>query len=179
LKGDTDDTTIFDEGRAIYYIFPLGHVQDASLRSSNITFGFVPQPKYDEQQENYIASVTNAVTMWGIPLVVEDIERCGALMECLGSEGYRKVMPAVFEQAFGLKYNSDASGRQTQIFDMLRENIHFDLGKVFNDSLFQNIPNSVYSDCIWNGSNNYTSRMASSKRAINKGLSNLLKKMGY
>ena len=179
LKGNGDDTTIFDEGRAIYYVYPLGHVQDGSLRASDITYGFVPQPKYDEQQENYIASVTNAVTMWGIPLVVEDIGRCGAVLECLGSEGYRVVTPAVFEQAFGAKYNSDASGRQTQIFDMMRENIHFDLGKIFNNSLFQGVPNSVYANSIWNGNNNYTSQMSSYKRAITRSLTKLMKDLGY
>lgn len=178
-KGDSEDPSVFSEGRTIFYIYPLGHVQDSILRESDVTYGFVPQPKYDETQEHYIASVTNAVTMWGIPLIVEDPARSGALMECLGSEGYRTVTPAVFEQAFGAKYNSDSSGRQTQIFDELRENIHFDLGKVFSNDLFQGIPNSAYANAIWNGKNNYTSQMQSYKRAINRGLTNLLKDLGY
>jgi len=174
-KGDGPDIAEFAAGNTVFYIYPLGHVQDGVIRESDVTYGIVPQPKYDQSQEHYIGPVTNAVTMWCIPLVVEDPNRSGALMEALGSEGYRTVTPAVFEQAFGAKYNSDATGRQTQIFDEMRENIHFDLGKVFSNSLFQGIPNSTYANSIWNKKNNYTSQMNSYKRAINRGLSNLLK----
>ncbi len=176
-KGKTDVTDIFDQGRSIFYVYPLGHVA-TGLRDTELNYGFVPQPKFDENQENYIASVTNAVTMWGIPLVVQDEEQVSALMECLASEGYRQITPAVFEQAYKAKYNFDESGRQTVIFDMMRANVHFDLGKIFSTSLFSGIPNSVYADCIWNGSNTYASMLARSKRIIDRSITKLVKDLG-
>lgn len=176
-KGNVDVTDVFDQGRSLFYVYPLGHVA-TGLRNTELNYGFVPQPKFDENQENYIASVTNAVTMWGIPLVVQDEDQVGALMECLASEGYRRITPAVFEQAYKAKYNFDESGRQTQIFDMLRANVHFDLGKIFSTSLFSGVPNSSYADCIWNGANTYTSKMAANKRVISRAITKLVQDLG-
>ena len=52
-----------------------------------------------EEEEDYHASVTNAVTLFAIPLVIQSTERASAVFECLASEGYRQVSPVVFEQA--------------------------------------------------------------------------------
>lgn len=174
-----DDPTIFDEGRALFYIYPLGHVSEGGLRESNISYGFIPQPKIDEGEETYHASVTNAVTLFAIPLVIESDERASAVFEALASEGYRQVSPVVFEQAYKAKYNYDDSARQTTIFDMIRQNAVFDLGKIFSNDLFSGFSNGVIGDFIWNNRDNYSSQVKSMTKVWNKKMDKLTEKLNF
>lgn len=167
-----DEPKNFDEGRVLFYIYPLGHVAEPGMRASKVDYGFIPQPKPDETESDYHASVTNAVTLFAIPLVIESVEKASALAECLSSEGHRQVTPVVFEQAYKVKYNNDDSERQTRIFDMLRRNTVFDLGKIFADS-FAGFSNGVIGDFIWNDKSNFTSAVAGKKIQFEKAVRGL------
>ncbi len=168
-----DDPTIFDTGRSLFYIYPLGHVSDASLREAEFTYGFIPQPKIDETEQNYYASVTNAVTLFAIPLVVKSVDVSSAVAECMSSEGHRQVTPVVFEQAYKVKYSQDDSARQSEIFDMMRANAVFDFGKIFADS-FSGFSNGVIGDFIWNNRTNYASTIASKQAAFEKAIAKIV-----
>ncbi|MBR4896892.1 MAG: hypothetical protein IKZ41_10705 [Clostridia bacterium] len=176
---NTDDPTIFDTGRALFYIYPLGHVSDGSLRDSDTTYGFIPQPKLNEQEDVYHASVTNAVTLFAIPLVIDSNERASAVFECLASEGYRQVSPVVFEQAYKAKYNYDDSARQSTIFDMIRQNAVFDLGKIFSNDLFSGFSNGVIGDFIWNNKTDYASQVQKLTKAWNKKMEKVTEKLNF
>ena len=179
FKNDiTDDPTIFDTGRALFYIYPLGHVSDGSLRDSDTTYGFIPQPKLNEE-DVYHASVTNAVTLFAIPLVIESVERASAVFECLASEGYRQVSPVVFEQAYKAKYNYDDSARQSTIFDMIRRNAVFDLGKIFSNDLFSGFSNGVIGDFIWNNKTDYASQVQKLTKMWNKKMEKVTEKLNF
>jgi hypothetical protein len=175
-KGPIDVPTIFVTGRSLFYVYPLGFVTEGALRNSEVRYGFIPQPKVEEAQKEYYASVTNAVTLWAVPLVVYDHARSGAILECLASEGHRIVTPSVFEVAYKVKYNHDEGNYQAQIFDMLRSNVRFDLGKIFSNSL-GGIPNSMYADCIWNANNTYASKLASTKRSLDRYMNRILSEL--
>ena len=56
-----------------------------------------------------------------------------AVMEVMGSEGYRKTSPALFENNMKYRYTPDSSnkGDGARMFDIIRENISFDLGRFF------------------------------------------------
>ncbi|MBE6724339.1 MAG: hypothetical protein E7576_03925 [Ruminococcaceae bacterium] len=175
----TDVPAIFDEGRSVFYIYPLGHVSEGGLRESEITYGFIPQPKVSEEEQDYHASVTNAVTLFAIPLVIQSTERASAVFECLASEGYRQVTPVVFEQAYKAKYNYDDSARQTTIFDMIRNNAIFDLGKIFSNDLFGGFSNGVIGDFIWNNNSNYSSKLKGFERVWKKGMEKMAKNLDF
>ncbi|MHB1153172.1 MAG: hypothetical protein ACYCWE_19780 [Eubacteriales bacterium] len=171
-----DEPKNFDEGRVLFYIYPLGHVSEQGMRTSEIEYGFIPQPKADESEKKFHASVTNAVTLFAIPLVIESTERASALAECLSSEGHRQVTPVVFEQAYKVKYNHDEGERQTIIFDMLRENIVFDLGKIFAES-FGQFSNGVIGEFIWNNKSDFTSSVIAKKKQFETVVENLTKNL--
>lgn len=173
---NTDVMTNFDEGRIMFYVYPLGHVSDGGLREAEMVYGFIPQPKVAEDEE-YHASVTNAITLFAIPLVVASEERSSALIECLSSEGYRQVTPVVFEQAYKVKYNNDDSARQTKIFDMMRANAVFDMGKIFCDDLFAGFSNGVIGSYIWNGNSAYASAVAKMQKVWDKTMGKLQSKL--
>lgn len=171
-----DDPAIFDTGRSLFYIYPLGHVTEASLRDSQITYGFIPQPKPDETEDEYHASVTNAVTLFGIPLVVASMDRASALAECLSSEAHRLVSPTVFEIVYKVKYNYSEGSEQAEIFDMMRRNVIFDFGKLFMDS-FSGFSNGVIGNTIWSGTNNYASQVASKRDSWEASLQKIIENL--
>lgn len=170
----TDDTACFTTGRAAFYIYPLAHVCSEGMRNATFTFGFVPQPKYDAEQENYIVSLTNYFSFWGIPTAVPNNDMSAYLIECLSSEGYRTIVPAVFETAYKYKYTSDATNRQATIFDEMRENVHVDFGKICTLSM-GNVPATLFYSVVSSGTNNYLVRYKANKKTVENGLADAIK----
>jgi len=160
-----DDTTIFREGRALFYGFPLAIIS-SELRSLEFDVGFVPYPKFDEQQEDYVVCTSNAYSLWAMPLGVKNPEMSSAVLETLAYEGNIQITPAIFETAYKVKYNTTESQLQSEVFDIVRENLTFDIGRIMNAS-FMNIFNMV-PDSIIQNRGNFSSMFSSSQRAINR-----------
>lgn len=163
-----DDTTVFREGRALFYAFPLGIIS-SELRDCDFNIGFVPFPKADEQQEDYIVCTSNAYSLWSIPISAQDSAMSAAVMENLGYEGYRLIMPAMFETAYKVKYNNTDSMLQSQVFDILRSNLIFDIGRIMSGSLTGDIF-FLFPDAVNSGKNNLSSKFAAVEKKVNKQL---------
>lgn len=169
-----DSVKEFESGRAIFWLYPtVGVTRGVLKESADFTFGIVPQPKRDASQEKYIGSTTNYYTLWGCPLAVQDEELSGALLEVLAEEGNKTIIPAVFEQAYKLKYNSDESGRQSQIFDILKTNVVCDMGKAFSAQL-ASVPTSAYASAVGNLYNNYLTVVKGSQRQVERSFKKIV-----
>jgi len=169
-----DSVKEFESGNAIFWLYPtVGVTRGVLKESADFTFGIVPQPKRDASQEKYIGSTTNYYTLWGCPIAVQDTEISGALLEVLAEEGNKTIIPAVFEQAYKLKYNSDESGRQSQIFDILKTNVICDMGKAFSAQL-ASVPTNAYSSAIGGLYNNYLTVVKGSQRQIDRSFKKIV-----
>ena len=94
----------------------------------------------------------------------------GAVLECLGSEGYRQVTPALFETSMKLKY---ASGQDdSDMYDLIRSSIYIDLGRIFTTS-FSNVTYSAFRSTLHRLSTNW----ASVYKGYDKVLKTQLKKV--
>ena len=131
----TDDDSIFSEGRALFYAFPLGLISSGQLRGAEFDIGFVPWPKYDETDANYTINLSNAYSMWQIPIDAKDPDESAAVMEALASAGYRTTSPALFKTAYKVKYNNIDAMRQSQVYDIVRQDVSFDISRIFNNVL--------------------------------------------
>jgi len=60
-----------------------------------------------------------------------------AVIECMASEAYRKTSPMIFENNMKYRYTPDTAGKgaSARMFDIVRESIAFDLGRIFSDIL--------------------------------------------
>ena len=166
----TDDNTTFLENRALFHAFPLALISSEKLRSVRFDYGFVPWPKYTEEEEHVVVH-SNAFTLWSIPLDAADISRSGAVMETMASEGHRTIAPALFEMAYKVKYNTDESDLQSQIFDEMRANILVDAGRVFASLLPFNF--SIYANCITKNEMTWVSTVESNRKALQKALDDI------
>ena len=164
----TDDCTAFYDGRSLFHAFPLAMISDEQIRSAKFNYGFVPWPKYEEK-DPYVVVHSNAYSLWSIPLDASNVEMSGALLEVMSSEGHRTIAPAVFETAYKVKYNTDESNLQSQIFDEMRASILVDAGRMFSRTLPFSIMDN-FAMTIVDNRENWMSTIAANKEALEKRL---------
>jgi len=88
----------FQSGKAMIAYTQVGDAYDY-YRLSDVTYGFLPTPKLNEQQENYINCCTDMP--WAMPktLVGEEAERAGTIIEAFQCYNYNHMLPVYFEGA--------------------------------------------------------------------------------
>lgn len=167
-----NQTSIFHMDR----IFLIKGVDNGSSDKVEFSCGIVPVPKYDQNQEKYRTNLGNPYTIYAVNATSKKVEAAVTTLEAMGSENYRSVTPAVFEVAMKVRYSDDA--QTSQVFDILKEGVSFDLGKLYGTSfgdvtsnLFPNTANSAnYSS--------FLSQLKMSERVINKGIKDLMEVYG-
>ena len=105
------------------------------LVSEDLHFCIVPFPKYDEAQESYVTVMGNPFTLYAIPIdaTPEELPMLSAYLECYASESYRQVTPQLFEVSLKVKYTQ--GNENAEMYDIIRENLTFDLGRIFSNVL--------------------------------------------
>jgi len=166
----TDDGVVFRDSRALFNLNRCNYAM-GNLTGVNFSYGLVPVPKYDENQEDYVTVLGNPVSLFGI---MSDIEadrllEMTAVIECWASEGYRLTTPAVYEISMKTKYVEGEE--EATMFDVMRNSIELDLGRVFSEDLqyMSEIPSKAANeDAAW------TTRLAQYKRPLENGLKKIV-----
>ncbi len=70
-------------------MFDINEIASAAkyMRDSNVNYGVVPIPKYDENQGEYYTIASFPYTLYGIPMNSENPDMISAVLEALASEG--------------------------------------------------------------------------------------------
>lgn len=161
----------FAEGNSLFtqnriYIADSQHT--CGLNSAVFKYGVVPVPKYDESQERYYTTVGNPFTLYEIMKGSDDQDIATAVLECLAYNGYQLTTPAIFEVNMKYKYSSD--NKTAQCFDLIRNNIVFDLGRLFGAQL--NTMSELWSKACIEGTG-----WSSQARANAKSISRMVTKL--
>lgn len=162
----------FAEGNALFaqnriYIADNSHA--SGLNSATFKYSVVPNPKYDENQERYYTTVGNPFTLYEIMISCDKSSMATAVLECLGSEGYRRTTPAIFE--INMKHKYAADEETSQSFDIIRSSIVFDLGRIFGAKT--STMSEIYSKACINNQN-WASTSKSQAKIISKLVSKLV-----
>ena len=139
-----------------------------ALIDTDIKYGIAPIPKYDTEQENHITCVGNPVSFYAIYTLSEDINRAAAVLECWASEAYRLTSPALFETTFKLRYSETTV--ESQMYDIIRAGITFDIGRLFNSSL--GAMSDQWDNCAIEGGS-WAAKSKAVKRTLDKQLANI------
>jgi hypothetical protein len=131
--------------------------------NEDLKYSIVPCPKYNSDQENYVTLMGNPFTLYSLPSDCKDPEMASAVLEVYASEGYRNVTPALFEITLKIKYVQDEIS--SRMYDIIRENLCFDLGRIHSSDLV----NQKFIRDI------YTNNSASMWASTSKNYSNQLK----
>ncbi|MBP5173918.1 MAG: extracellular solute-binding protein [Clostridia bacterium] len=125
-------TNGFTSGNVLFHFGSIADVQN-SLQEIEFKFGILPYPLYDKDQNDYCSICGYWVTMYSVPVTAPDKDMTGAVLECLGSEGYREITPAVYNVSFQYRYLN--SIENAEIFDLLHDTLIFEPGRTFGDQI--------------------------------------------
>ena len=165
-------SSIYAQGNSLFYNV-TGQMLSQYFRSADMDYSILPAPKYDEAQEKYRTAVAFTHTMYCIPIDARNTAKSGAVLECMASEGYRNVTPALFETAF--KYQYSNSQLDADIFEIIRDNVVFDICRPFFDSLGgdSSSPVRIWRNQIENGKNQLASTAKTYQRIWTKTLQSI------
>jgi len=122
----------FRTGTGLFYLGSISDVQNY-LQEIDFDFGILPFPMYDADQEDYRTITGYWVSLYSIPVNANDKAMSGAVLECLGSYGYRYITPAVYEIAFQYRYLN--SPENAKVFNLLHDTLVFEPGRTFSDQI--------------------------------------------
>ena len=113
---------IFTSGRAMYFGDTL--VACTAMRDSDVDFGILPLPKYDEAQDGYYTSSRDGRSMFVIPADVRDAEFSGRITEALAVASHEYVIPAYYEVT--LKTKTARDDDSSDMLDIIRNGFTLD-----------------------------------------------------
>ncbi len=142
-----------------------------TLSDWDFRFGITPCPMYDEDQDGYKTVLGNPTSFYSIFSKAEDKDRVAAFLECWASEGYRTTTPAVFEQTMKLRYSETSV--ESEIYDIMRNGIVFDVGRYYNDQLSD--MSDQWDNCCISG-NNWKARSSALTKVLKKTLADKIAK---
>lgn len=117
----------FNEGRVVFRY--SGFSAANKMRDYAVTFGIVPMPLYDEQQENYL-SPAGTFGFVGILSVHENPEWVAKMLSIVACGAKNYVTPAYYERT--LTGRDARDNESEEMLDIIFENLVYDLGTVYS-----------------------------------------------
>lgn len=129
---------MFADGKCLFTYGSL-YVLIDNLADSKVTYGILPMPKYDENQEGYYGVCYDS-PMW-VPVTVSDPERTGLIIEAMSFEGYKTILPAYKDIALKNRYATDSDS--AEMLDIIFENRVLSFSYIYGNDGFQGILNKL------------------------------------
>ena len=100
-----------------------------SLSTTDINYGILPMPKYDKDQKEYHTSLGMVYSMFAVPVVANDPDMSGAVLESMAHDGYENLNPVIYD---ALRYKYSNSRDDIEMFEILRNGIIYDSGRILD-----------------------------------------------
>jgi len=165
--------TAFMEERALFFLSGVSAAPNY-LRDVEFTYGVLPAPKWDEQQEEYYSTINYVTALYSIPKDAKNPDMSSAVLEALAVESHYQVVPALFETAMKVKYSTDDAS--AAMYDIMLSSISFDFGRVYSSSALDGIP-GLLRGMVQNNDTNWRSTYASKEKILQNKLAALLEKL--
>ena len=117
---------VFRDGRALF--FPTYLATTSSLRDMVDDYGILPNPKYDEKQEDYLGFVNGSASAACVPSSLNDegLAVAGYMLEALTSSSYTMVTDTLYEKVAKSKNARDPES--AEMVDIIIRHKVFDFG---------------------------------------------------
>ncbi|MBR5005617.1 MAG: hypothetical protein IKY07_00830, partial [Clostridia bacterium] len=147
----------FISGRSLFNPTSLGGL--ASFKTMEDEYGFVPCPKYDEDQDDYIARIAD---IWAnvVPSTATRFEEISTFIEAYAVESLNNVVDAYYEVTLKDRYANDEETKH--YIDLVRQSARIELG----DTIWQAVCRNKILDIIWGDGGNITSTLNSYRSKI-------------
>ncbi|MBP5270429.1 MAG: hypothetical protein ILO42_05675 [Clostridia bacterium] len=164
-----DEKAIFYDGRSLFIV---DGPQIISSGGADLPFvlGMIPLPMFNSEQENYITNIRYPFNIYAISARCEDPDAASAVLEALASSSYNNITPIIFEVVMKMRYSADSTA--SKMYDILRDTVCFDLGRVLNYSVGNFYPN--FRKCCFNNTN-WSTAAKSIKGSAERFLNTIMK----
>ena len=133
--------TMFSNGQSLFCYCNLREVCNV-IRDSEINYGYLPAPKLDEHQEDYMTCATDVY--WGIPVSsAGKADMIGTITEALSCQHFNYVRPAFYETTMKTKLAGDEN--DMKMLDLASERLKIDFGFAYQTAIsaFANLDDLV------------------------------------
>lgn len=133
-KKKLSESDIFTAERSI---ITYGEISTSYMiyRNTEVDYGMLPYPKFDENQSDYISFYTDRFFV--VPKTAQNTDNIGFMLEALSSEGYRTIYPAYYEIALKVKYTHD--DESVRILDIINDSRMLSFTYVYDNSNLRSI----------------------------------------
>ena len=161
-----DYTDAMISGNAVFSIEVASYIIN-TLYASEINYGILPIPKYNEEQDRYHTCLSMLYSMFSIPVVAENYDMSAAVLESLAHDGYANLTPYIFEEC--LKSRFSKRPEDAKMFDLLRGGIVYEPGRIFeNVSIF-----SIVRSAVADPNRSFVDEYDSNRDLYKKGISDV------
>ena len=161
--------TFFSNGKSLFSYCNLREVCNI-IRDTDINYGYLPAPKLDENQEDYLTYATDVY--WGIPTTnTAKLDMIGTVTEALSCQHFNNVRPAFYETTMKTKLSGDEN--DIKVLDLMAERLRIDFAFAYQNSISMVASmDDMYRDGVTSG--NLASKYKSAEKVLNKTLTKLL-----
>lgn len=152
------------QGRSLFFLDMANHAVVHNDRG--LKFGILPIPKYDTAQADYSTISGIPFTLWSVSRNVKDTEMVGAFLECMSSEAYRLVTPALYDTM--LRTQTSESVEDYEMWETIRRVVKVDCGRVL-DTHTNTVKIDFFRDAVM-ARGEYMSAYAERKDALTQNL---------
>ena len=149
----------FIAGKALFYNEAVGNTH--SLRDMDADFGFIPSPKYTEEQEEYYHFGGTPYVML-IPVTASDLERTGIIIESLSFESVSTVVPAYYDIMLNGKIARDTESGP--MLDIVFNTLSYPYQIAFDYC------DTKITDMLWKNKSDFASYFAKYETTIQKNI---------
>lgn len=128
-----DARKLFTNGEALFLIDRM--IECFNFNNlSDFSYSVAPTPKYNEEQDRYYVSLDTQITVYSLMqgLSSEDLTMISAVLECMASESYRRVSPAVVENCLEGRYAQ--SEQMAEMIRVIIDGVFYDFGRIYSGS---------------------------------------------
>ena len=161
---------VFAAGNALF-IVDRPYIITRTLTDADFSFGILPIPKYDTDQESYRTCLGFGYTMYMLSTAAQNPEAAAATIELLAYQSYLNVTPALFEESMKLRYADQSD--DSFMFDLIRDGVDIDIARLFSTQL-EKMSYSIFRNAVNNnGAGSYMSQQKAYEKSLNRKISDL------
>ncbi|MHB1151143.1 MAG: hypothetical protein ACYCWE_02100 [Eubacteriales bacterium] len=144
VKGEGYDqlTAKFVSGEILLITSEMDDI-NSRFRAIEDSYGILPYPKFNEEQEYYYNCSRNTQNAFSMPITCSDTGAAGAVLEALSCANYNSLIPAYFETAMKTKYAMDSDS--ARMYDLIRDSALLTFWYTYNNAIGS--PEAVFFSC--------------------------------
>ncbi len=167
---DADANDMFANNQGLYKWIRLDDV--TRLRQTETEFGIIPTPKYEESQEEYYSTISvHTCGLITIPVIYDNPEKVGLILEALAAESKYTLQPAYYEIA--LKTKGARDDESAAMLDIIVNQRVYDFGDIFGFGEFA----STWLQLTRTGDRDIASLYQKNEKKIEKAIEKLVEKV--